>query len=250
MIYAAMCLWLLVACSMAWGVYCIWSTMVKPRTLDIVLLPGTAIAQIGRTVALLVTGAKFNPKAAPTPDKKDAKPFDGPIYEPSLPVFGPILAGFFPLFFTMVALVAVLTRLGEPVVTSIPKDQVATEVPVTLSVFWSQVRGLITLAETTLDALRNAEMVNWRVLLLTYLLASLSIRLSPFRGNAMGMFGSILIACAAVALIGTLTTRPAEIIEQGWPLISATLGMLVLLLIGTLIARGVFSTLRMLAQWQ
>ncbi|HWL92166.1 MAG TPA: hypothetical protein VNT79_01410 [Phycisphaerae bacterium] len=248
MIYLAACIWLLVAVSMAWGVYCIWGTMIKPRTLDILLFPGTAVAQVGRTVALLVTGAKFNPKAVP--DKKDATASEGPVFEPSIPVFGPILTGFVPLAFTICAIFAVLTRLGEPVLIAIPHDQITQELPNTLSVFWNQLRGLITLAERTLDALRSADMVNWRFALFTYVFASLAIRLSPFRGNAAGLFGAILIAAGGIALIGTLTTLPADLIQQGWPIFCVTLGMLVLLLIGTLIARGVFATVRMLAHLQ
>ncbi|MBK8266907.1 MAG: hypothetical protein IPK83_00810 [Planctomycetes bacterium] len=247
MIYAAASIWLLVAVLMAWGVSHLWGTMVKPRTLDILLFPGTAVAYIGRIVALLVTGAKVNPKAVAPPDKKDPKPFEGDLYEPNLPFFGPLLVGFVPLIFTLTAMFVVLTRFGQPVLQAVQDVPVAAEVPSTMSVFWAQLRGLITLGESTLDGLRQSDSVNWQVYLLAYLLISFSVRLSPLRGNAAGLLGAIVICGACAALIGTLTTRPAELIQVAWPLFCVPLGILVLLMIGTLAARGVFETVRMLA---
>lgn len=250
MIYAAASIWLLIAVLMAWGIYHLWAAMVRPRTLDILIFPGTAIAYVGRIVALLVTGAKVNPKAVAPPDKKEPRPFDGNLYEPNLPFFGPILTGFIPFVFILVAMFITLTRFGQPVLESVREAQVPAEVPDTLSVFWNQLRGLITLGESTLDGLRRSEAVQWRVLLLAYLLVSFAVRLSPFKGNAAGLLGAIVIAGGTTALVGTLTTRPAELIQFAWPLFCVTLGVLVLLLIGTLAARGVFETIRMLAQKQ
>ncbi|MBX3396354.1 MAG: hypothetical protein KF841_13405 [Phycisphaerae bacterium] len=250
MIYAAACIWLLIAVFMAWGIDRLWATMVTQRTLDILLFPGTAIAYIGRIVALLVTGARLNPKAVAPPDKKEPRAFDGFPYEPNVPFFGPLMVAFVPLAFTLLAIYVVLTRFGQPVLESVAgvdTKTVAFELPVSLSVFWDQLRGMITLAERTLDGLRHSNAVDWQVFLLTYLLISLSVRLSPFKGNAAGHLGAIVILSAASALIGTLTSRPAEIIAGGWPLFCVTIGTLVLLLLGTLAARGVFETIRLLS---
>ncbi len=249
MIYVAASIWLLIAVLMAWGVHHLSSTMAKPRTLDVLLFPGTLVAYVGRTVALLVAGAKIAPKAIAPPDKKDPKPYDGPLYEPSVPVFGPLVVGFVPFLFTVCAIFAVLSRLGLPVLNAVPHDQISAEFPTTLSVFWAQLRGVLTVAEVTFDAIRNTEMVNWRTALLTYLLASLSIRLSPFKGNASGLLGALAIIGAGTALVGTLTTAPADLIAGGWPHFCVVIGMLVLLMIATLIIRGIVSTVRVLAHW-
>lgn len=249
MIYVSASIWLLIAVLMAWGVYHLWTTMVKPRTLDVLLFPGTLVAEVGRTVGLLVAGAKFAPKALAPPDKKDPKPYEGPLYEPSVPVFGPMVVGIVPFIFILCAIYAVLTRLGSPVIAAVPSDQISAEVPGTLSVVWSQLRGLITLAERTFDALRNAEMVHWRTAVLTYVLACLCIRLSPFKGNAAGLLGSIGLIAATVTLVGTLTTAPADLIAGSWPLFCVIIGMLVLLMIITLMVRGVVLTVRVLAHW-
>ncbi|MBN1513099.1 MAG: hypothetical protein JXB13_13880, partial [Phycisphaerae bacterium] len=57
MLYVAMTFWLLVIVFLAWGVHQIWSGMVKPRTVNSILLPGTLVAQLGHVLGLLVTGA-------------------------------------------------------------------------------------------------------------------------------------------------------------------------------------------------
>ena len=56
MIYFAVTFWLLVAVLTAWGVHQLWSGMLKPRTVNSILLPGTLVAQLGHVLGLLVTG--------------------------------------------------------------------------------------------------------------------------------------------------------------------------------------------------
>ena len=69
MLYAALTFWLLVVVFTAWGVHHIWSGLLKPRTVNLLLLPGTLVAQIGYVMGVLVSGGTLRTGILHTLDK-------------------------------------------------------------------------------------------------------------------------------------------------------------------------------------
>lgn len=247
MIYVASSIWLSIAVLMAWGVYRLWNSLFKAKALDVILLPGTLVAQLGRLLGLLITGAeiKENPPTGPEGGKPPAEPT--PRYHPKSHFVGQIVVAFIPMVTTGIMIYFCVVRLGRPVLTKIPRNLVSTDLPASLSVLWSQLRDVITLAESTLNALRAADMEPLRIVLFTYLMICLTVRLAPIYGNFRGQMAAIAGLAGVTALIGTLTTQPAHWIEKGWPILVLVLGWLILLLTISLVARGIVSTFQMLS---
>ncbi len=249
MIYAAASFWLLAIFLAAWAVEHLWSGMVKPKAVNLALLPGTIIAQLGRIVGLLLTGARFT-SATPAEDDDQERPSAAPRYEPRLPVFGPILAGLLPMLAIGAAAWFVSEKAGKPILASVPHDQITLELPAGLEAFWDQIRSMITQAEETWNAVLAAKGPWWHTAIFAYLMSCLVIRLGPFQGNARGHVGAILAVGAALALAGTLSTRPASFIEQAWPLVSFAVGWTTLLLMISLLAKAVSATVLTILKWQ
>jgi len=256
MIYALTSFWLTVIVLMAWAVYVLWGKIVKPKAVNIALLPGTLVAQIGRIVGLLITGARIN-NTALMDDGDDGAPANDSQYTSKLPVFGPVIVGFLPLLATGLMTYVVLIGLGRPVVKAAmsggaasPSGLMMRELPADSSAFWDQLRGLVTLAQNAMDAVLHADMVGWRIGLFVYLMICMTVRMAPFSGNARGHLGAIAGAGVTLALAGTLTPKPADALEQLWPLVSLTVGWLFLLLLISLLAWGIAAGTRMIVRWE
>ncbi len=252
MIYAAFSLWLVAIVLMAWAVHELWSRITKPKAVNVALLPGTLVAQLGRIVGLLVTGARVT-NTSLMGDDEDGAPTTERRYEAKLPVFGPVVVGLLPLLATGMMTYIVLVGLGKPVVTAayqagnpLPPDLILRELPNDPSAFWDQLRNLITLAQGTLDAVLRAELAPWRIAAFAYLMICMTVRMAPFAGNIRGHLGAIAATGIILALVGTLSSTPAQSIEHLWPLLSLTVGWLFLLLIISLIAHGVVATVKMI----
>lgn len=256
MIYAALSLWLVAIVLMAWAVHDLWGAITKPKAVNIALLPGTLVAQLGRIVGLLVTGAKVT-NTALMGDGEDGDPTTEPRYEAKLPVFGPVVVGLLPLIAAGIMTYVVLIGLGKPVVAAayqagspLSPNLVLRDFPADPSAFWDQLRNLVTLAQGTLEAVLRAEMAPWRIAAFAYLMICMTVRMAPFAGNIRGHLGAIASTGGILALAGTLSPTPAQSIERLWPLISLTVGWLFLLLIISLVVHGAVTTVRMIARWQ
>lgn len=245
MIYAAASVWLTVVVLLAWSVHHLWSGMVKPKAVNGVLLPGTLIAQLGHIVGLLITGGTVNNTALMRGDEKGS-PGTDPSPQPKIPVIGPMIVALLPMAALGAALYLLVTKLGGSVMDKVPRDLIPAELPRTLAAFWDQLRGVLTLAEGTLKAVRETENVNWRIVVFLYLLICLTVRMAPLPGNIRGHVGAIAFLGVAAWLISTVTSGIPELIQQAWPILSLTVGMLVLLLMISLIVRGVLSSLQMM----
>ncbi|MCB9852621.1 MAG: hypothetical protein H6819_05960 [Phycisphaerales bacterium] len=247
MLFLSASIWVLMIVVLAWAVDYQWSRMLKPRYVNIALLPGTLVATLGRIIGLLITGAKVNNTALMGDDERGA-PLSDAAYEPKIPVFGPVLIGFLPLVACGTAIYLVVNHLGEPIAQKVPIEKIAAETPDSLGAFWSQSRSLIDLAEGTCNAIRTADYDRWQTWAFVYLLMCLAVRSAPFPGNVKGHFVAILAAGGIVWLMGTISPAPGLLIEQSWPVLAVTIGWLLLLLIISLIARGVFEIVKGLAR--
>ncbi len=247
MIYATASVWLGLIVLLAWGVYHLWSGILQPKTVNGILLPGTLFAQLGRVVGLLITGATVHDTALMGNNDK-GEPSTGPSVRPKIPFFGPIVVALLPMLAIGVAMFMAVVHLGGPILERMPPDGLAKVLPSGVAAFWEQLRALITLAEHTLEAARHTDAAAWKPLLLVYLLTCFSVRMAPLPGNARGHLGAIAAVGTIAALIGTLSPRPAAVIAEVWPVVSLATGWLVLLLLFSLVARGVVSAVQMIAR--
>jgi hypothetical protein len=245
MIYVTASLWLMIAVLAAWAVYHIWSGIAKPRLVNAVLLPGTLVAQLGHVLALLITGATVN-KTALMEDNEDGAPVTEPNPRPKIPIIGPIIVGLLPLLAVGAALYLAVLRLGLPVMEKMPQNLISTELPGSVAAFWEQLRALISLAEGTLNAVRHADGVHWKIAIFVYLMLCLTVRMAPLPGNVRGHVGAIVTIGIVGCLAGTAVDNLADIIRQAWPILSLTVGWLLLLLMFTLVVRGALSSARMI----
>ncbi len=243
MIFASACLWFMVAVLLAWGVQHLWSGMVRGKAVNAMLLPGTLVAYIGRTVGLLLTGAAVNP---PKSDSADGEP----EYVPSISFFGPLVVGLLPMLAVAAALYVLLTYFSGNLIERVPREAVSADLPLSLTFFWDQLRSLVTLAEKTLEAVRTADMETTRLAIVLYLMVCLTVKLSPFPGNAHGHFGAIAGALGVLALAGTLSEGPETFLNRIWPILAVTLGWLLILLIVSLVVRAAYAVVRMAANWK
>ncbi len=246
MIYAAATLWLFIIVLLAWGVRLLWGAILKPRTVNVVLLPGTFVAQVGRVVGLLITGAKVS-NTALMEDEEKGEPATEASYESKLPVFGPIIVGFLPMLATGAAVYLVLTKLGGALVETAVAERIPTELPGSMAAFWDQLRTLLTMSENTLNAVVHAKMPAWRLVAFSYLMICLTVRMSPFEGNVRGHMGAIIATFGGLALVNTVSPSAIPLLEKAWPLISICVGWLVLLMMISLLVTGAVRTVRGIA---
>ena len=246
MLYAAVTFWLLVIVLSAWGVHQLWSGLVKPRVVNTVLLPGTLIAQLGHVLGLLVTGGTVNNTTLYKDDETGA-PEQTQDPKPRLPIVGPVVVGMLPILACAAAIYFVARYMGGSVVPEMNSEMVATALPRTLAEFWDLLRGVITLAETTLAAALGSNLENWHVWLFLYLLVCLTVRMAPFPGNLRGSLGAIIVLGFLTFVVSLLASSTQESIRSGWPVLSLSVGTLLVLLIFSVLVRGGVGLYKLLA---
>jgi hypothetical protein len=237
MIYATTSVWLSAAVLLAWGVYEIWAGMVKTKALNVFLWPGTIMAQLGRVIAILITGGTFDGKKTDD-DGEEADPMPNS----KVPLIGPVLMALLPMVIVGGCVVAVALRFGDAVLAKIPADKLLPALPLTWPEFWAQLRGLLSLAEAVWDAIRTCDAPGWETAAFVYLLMCLCVRLAPFRGNLRGHIGALVAIAIVSTLAGTVAPSLPQLILAGWPLLSLAVGWLLLLLLFSLVVRGTTMT--------
>lgn len=252
MFYAAATLWLMLIVLLAWGVHHLWSGLVKPRVVNSLLLPGTLVAQLGHVLGLLVTGGTVNNTALMKDDESGA-PVAEADARPRLPVFGPIIVALLPIVALGGAIYVSAGQIGGPLLAQMPEmsadnTYVAQRVPDSLPFFWAQLRDLITLMERTVEALRRTDLMDWRNALFVYLLVCMSVRMAPLPGNLRGHLGAVLLTGLFAGVLGSFVPAVPEAIHSAWPAVTLTVATLLLLLVASLIVRGVTGLIRILAK--
>ncbi|UCE58563.1 MAG: hypothetical protein JSU63_14095 [Phycisphaerales bacterium] len=237
MLYLALTFWLLVIVLTAWGVHRLWSGMVKPKVLNMVLLPGTLVAQIGHVLGLLVTGATVS-NTTLYKDDESGDPETTSDPNPRIPVLGPIIIGLLPLLACATAIFFLARGLGQPVMTRISANVVGPALPTTMAGLWQLLRDQITLAEAMVSAITTAGFGSWQTGLFVYLLICLTIRIAPFPGNLRGSLGAILILGISAATITSLFDVADPRVQNGWAVLNVTVATLMMLLITSLLIRG------------
>jgi hypothetical protein len=250
MIYATACFWLAMTVLLAWGVHSIWLGMVKPKTFNIALLPGTLVSTLGRIVALLITGATVHEAAKATDGEKTESPGAGPIATtvPKLPVVGPCIVAMLPMMLLGILTYAVGMKLGGAFLGRLPVERIPTELPLSTAQVWEQLRNLTYVSESLMSALGRVDSPSWKTFVFIYLLTCFTIRMAPFPGNIRGHVGAVLSAGLLAFLAGSVYPRLPERIATIWPILALTVGWLTLLLILSLLARGTVMTFKAMAK--
>ncbi len=246
MLYVAMTFWLLVIVFLAWGVHQLWSGMIKPRTVNSILLPGTLVAQLGHVLGLLVTGATVS-NTTLYKDDESGEPETTKDAKPRIPVVGPVIIGLLPLLACAVAIFFVARYLGTGMMNDLTQQSAAEALPRTLTGVWHLLREQITLAENALNAALNADSNRWQSWLFIYLIICLTVRMAPFPGTMRGSLGAILLLGLGCWVCGLIVPATGDTIRDGWGVLSASVGALSFLLLASLAVRGVVSLIKLLA---
>ena len=246
MLYAATTFWLLVVVLSAWGVHQLWSGLVKPRVVNTVLLPGTLVAQLGHVLGLLVTGGTVNNTTLYKDDETGA-PEQTRDPRPRVPIVGPVVVGMLPILACATAIYFAARYVGGAVVQEMNREMVASALPAALPGVWELLRNLITLAATTLAAALHSDLTDWHVWLFLYLLVCLTVRMAPFPGNLRGSLGAIIVLGFLAFAVSRLAASTAESIENGWAVLSLSVGTLLVLLMFSLLVRGGVGLFKLLA---
>lgn len=245
-LYVALCFWLLVAVLAAWGVHQLWSSLLKPRTVNSILLPGTLVAQLGHVAGLLVTGATVT-NTTLYKDDESGEPEMTRDPRPRIPVIGPIVIGMLPLVSCVVAVFLVTRYLGSNIVAQIAGRTVTSTLPTTLAGFWELLRDQITLMEASVNATRAADWDRWQVWLFVYLVVCLTVRMAPFPGTLRGSLGAAIVLGLLAALAGPLVQSGGTVLDSVWAVLTISVATLLVLLLASLAIRGGIGLFKSLA---
>ncbi|MCG3138479.1 MAG: hypothetical protein HJJLKODD_02344 [Phycisphaerae bacterium] len=252
MLYAALTVWLLVVVYCAHGVYQLWSGLIQSKVINILLLPGTLVAQLGHILGLLITGGTVN-NTSLMKDEKTAEPTTDKNPETQVPVFGPIIIALLPILACGLSIYAVVSTIGQDVLTATLTNQVSgssstgqltTALPTSLSAFWATLRGCLTMVERFSGAILSSDFGHWQSWLFAYLLICLTVRMAPLPGNQRGSVGAILLLGFITAIVGLATNATVDTIRNIWNLLSFAVATLLFLLVISLIIRGAVGLLR------
>ena len=248
MLYAAATMWLMLIVLLAWGVHHLWSGVAKPKVVNSILLPGTLVAQLGHVFGLLITGGTVNNMALMTDDESGA-PQTPADPKPRVPVIGPILVALLPMVALGCAIYAAVSWIGAPIMRHMPiEPYVPPELPASVAAFWGQLRNLITLCERTVEAIRQVQLLEWRNGLFIYLLICMSVRMAPLPGNLRGHLGAVLLTGVLAAVLGSVFPSVPQSLAGSWPVVTLTVATLMLLLMASLLIRGLIGLGQMLAK--
>jgi hypothetical protein len=245
MLYAALGFWLAIVVLSAWGVHTLWSGMVKPRVVNVALLPGTLVAQMGHVLGLLVSGGTVN-NTTLIRDDDAASPQQTPDPKPRIPVIGPVLVGMLPLVFCALAIFLAARYLGGKAVEEMTYHRAAQQLPVSWPAFWDLLRNHINLMEQTFGAMLRLSRDDWRPWVFLYLLVCFCVRMAPFPGSMRGALGAIVIVSILIALLGMMTPRAESFVHDGWGVLSLSVSTLSLLLLFTSITKGFVALVQLL----
>lgn len=246
MVYLTLVFWLLVTVLAAWGVHQLWSGLLKPRTVNSILLPGTLVAQLGHVAGLLVTGATVtNTTLYKDDDSGEPEMTQDP--KPRIPIFGPIIIGMLPLVACILAIFLVTRYLGGAVFSQMTQYTVEGHFPTTLAGFWDLLRQQVTLMENSLNATLTADWNHWQVWVFVYLLICMTVRMAPFPGTLRGSLGAAIVLGLVAGLAATALQSGQSALDIVWAVLTVSVSTLLVLLLVSLLVRGTVGLVKLLA---
>ena len=265
MIYAALTLWLLGILAMGFGIHRLWSAMLRAQWVNWALLPGTIVSEMAYIFGCLIMGGEIRrAKLLDLPGGKTAGPRGGksssssdgePATEaaPRWKVAGPLVASLLSLAACMAGILIAHSLLGGPVIREFITGEghlssagLPRALPTSWTDFWSQAEWQVALLHRMAETCGQVDWFNWRVPLFVYLSLCLSIRLAPVGRPVRPTLAAAVAIAAVIAVAGLLSTRFDGLTSDVWPLVTYVWSSLLLLLVGSLVARGLVGLVRVL----
>lgn len=259
MIYLAFVFWMVLTLFAAAGVYRLWTKLVPAVYVNWALLPGTIISEMAYIFGCLITGGEVR-RAKLLPGKGDGGESGGdaaPATEASArwKLLGPVVAGILSIVACVAAVLVVHAALGEPVLREfatgagvLPASAALPQAPPeSWDAFWDQLRGQVDLLRRMAETLADVPWSDWRVPVFIYLALCLSVRLAPVGKPIRPTLLAVVVIAAGIALVGALSARFRDVMENLWPLLTYIWTSLLFVLALTLIVRGVVLLVRAVA---
>ena len=244
MLYVAITFWLLVCVLTAWGVHRLWCGIIPVKVLNAVLLPGTLVALLGHVLGLLVTGATVKTATLYKDGTGDPETTTHP--KSRIPVIGPVMIGMLPLLACGATVYFVARYLSGPILTGLPENFVTLELPTTLPGVFDLLRGQISLVESLVAAVRDADFHDWKTGVFVYLLVCLTIRMAPFEGTLRGSLAAIILLGLGTAAVTSLFDLADPRVQTGQSILTLTVAALLFLLFTSLLVRGAVGLVQLL----
>lgn len=229
--------WLIVVVLTAWGVDRLARSLIKPKVLNAVLLPGTLVAQVGHILGLLLTGADIS-GAFPSHGGKSMDTSPTNSKRRRLPVVGPLILGLLPLLACATGIYVLCRRLGGPIVGRIAALSSGPALPSSISGVWQMLRDQITLMESLVSAAASSDFTRWQTWVFGYVLTCLLVRAAPSPGNVRGALGGIVVLGLAVAAAEQILGRTGFAVHEMWTVLHFCVGTSLALLLALLLVRG------------
>jgi len=236
--YATITFWLLVIVFSALGVHRLWSSLIQPKVVNSILLPGTLVATLGHILGLLITGGTVE-NTSLVKDDESGEPQTGKDPKPKVPIIGAVVIALLPMVGCASAIYAASRYFGSPILqamTDEPGKQLW--LPTSLPLFFELLRESLSLVERLVNVVLASDLTDWRTLLFLYLAVCLTVRMAPLTGNLRGALGAIFVTGVLAFLIGKATSSTPEALAPTWPLISFSVAVLLFLLIVSLLITG------------
>ncbi len=245
--YAQLTFWLVVIVFTALGVHRLWSSLVQPKVVNSILLPGTLVAQLGYVLGLLITGGTVN-NTTLIKDDDSGEPETGEDAQPRVPLVGTIIIALLPMVGCAVAIYWVSRYFGTSILSAMESSSLARlSLPTSLGLFFSMLRQSVSLIEDLVSVVRSQDLTNWRTLLFLYLAICLTVRMAPLTGNIRGALGAILLTGILAFLAGQILSATSGPMGSAWPLITFSVAVLLLLLIISLVVKGMVCLVKTLS---
>lgn len=245
--YASLTFWMAVIVFTALGVHKIWSSLVQPKVVNSILLPGTLVAQLGYVLGLLITGGTIN-NTALIKDDDSGEPQTGQDPKPRVPIVGTIVIALLPMVGCAVAIWIVSRYWGTGILAEMaPPPDKQLGLPSNLALFFAMLHGCVDLVQSLLDVLRRSNLSDWRTVLFLYLVVCLTVRMAPLTGNIRGALGALLIFGILAFLFGQISPGTTDSLAGAWPLITFCVAVLLFLLLLSLLLKGAVSLIRILS---
>lgn len=242
--FATLTFWLLIIVFAALGVHQLWSSLVQPKVVNSILLPGTLVAQLGRVLGLLITGGTVQ-NTALIRDDDSGEPQTDDDPKSRVPIVGAVVIALLPMAGCAVAIYWVSRYLGSDILAGMSVMSVRdSSLPTSLPLFFGTVHTALGLVERLVAVIRSCDLTDWRTLLFLYLAICLSVRMAPLNGNVRGALGAIFIAGGLAFLIDRVTKSAGGSLSAVWPLVTFSAAVLLLLLILSLVIKGVVGVIK------
>lgn len=236
--YATITFWLLVIVFSALGVHRLWSSLIQPKVVNSILLPGTLVATLGHILGLLITGGTVE-NTSLIKDDESGEPQTGKDPKPRVPIVGAVVIALLPMAGCAAAIYAVSRYFGSPILQAMTVESgQQLWLPTSGPLFFGMLRESLNLVERLVNVVLASDLTDWRTLLFLYLAVCLTVRMAPLTGNLRGALGAIFVAGVLAFLIGKLTASTPETLAPTWPLISFSVAVLLFLLIVSLLITG------------